>query len=145
MVLTGKRIMDFREMTAEDAAFVAEHSISRGVFAKQEARTEWSYTLEDNGKVLGVGGIIMLTPTTAWAWLDITEYAMTRIKTCYRVISDWMMVLAKSKGIRRLQAYIDPSFPQAVRLAEHLNFHRESTMKNFLGDKDADMYVRGVI
>ena len=134
--------MDFREMATEDAAFVAQHSISRGVFAKQPGRLEWSYTLEDDGKVLAVGGLILLTPSTAWAWVDLTDYAMPRIKTCYRVISDWMTMLAKANNIRRLQAYIDPEFPQAVRLAEHLNFHREATMEKFIGDRPADMYVK---
>jgi RimJ/RimL family protein N-acetyltransferase len=53
-----------------------------------------------------------------------------------------MEILAKDKGIKRGQAYVDVNFPEAIRLVEHLGFERESIMKRFIGDGDAAMYAR---
>ena len=129
-------------MLESDVEFVANHSISRGIFHKMPERTEWSYALEHDGKVLGIGGMVMITPTVAWCWIDLTHYAAEHITSVYRVIKEWTEILAKDKGIRRAQAYVDCSFPEAIRTAQHLGFVRESVMPNFIDDKPAIMFVR---
>ncbi len=48
----------------------------------------------------------------------------------------------KEKGIKRLQAYIDPDFEEAIRTAEHLGFVWESDMENFDNGKKALMYKK---
>ena len=134
--------MIFREMLQSDIDFVKDHSVSRGILGKQPERTDYCYALEHEGKILGIGGIRLINMTTAWAWVDITDCAGEHIIVGYRVIKEWMDILTKEKGIRRLQAYIDPDFPEAVRMIEHLGFEYEFTMKDFLPNGDAYMYKR---
>lgn len=134
--------MNFREMIQSDVDFVKDHSVSRGIFYKQPEVTDFSYTLEHEGEILGIGGIRLINPTTAWAWIDMTHYAGNHIIAVYRVIKEWMDILCKEKGIKRLQAYIEMDFPEAIRMVRHLGFKEESVMKNFMGDKDAFMFVR---
>jgi len=134
--------MIFREMTKKDVEFMKDHSASRGILNKQPKITDFCYTLEHEGKVLGIGGIRLITLTTAWCWVDISDCAKGHIIVGYRTIKEWLNKLVEEKGIKRLQAYIEPDFPEALRMIKHLGFRYESTMKNFLPDGDAYLYSR---
>ncbi|KKL27675.1 hypothetical protein LCGC14_2382790 [marine sediment metagenome] len=134
--------MEFRELKQEDIDAVKDNSVSRGILSKQPEVIDFGYTLEHEGKILGIGGIRLINTTTAWAWVDLTHYAGERIITVYRVIKEWMEILAKDKGIKRLQAYIETDFEEAIRLVKHLGFHYEYTMSKFVGNKPACMFVR---
>lgn len=119
-----------------------DHSASRGIFSKQPEVTDFSYCLEHEDKVLGVGGIQMINHSTSWVWLDLTDNFKDHVPTVYRIIKEWMEILCKQKGIKRLQAYILPDFPEAMRMVEHLGFLYESRMEKFADDKDAFMYKK---
>ncbi len=134
--------MDFRELKQSDIDFVADHSVSRGILSKQPEIIDFSYALEHEGEILGIGGIRLINETTCWLWLDLTTYAGSHITTVYRVIKEWLAILMKDKGIIRAQAYIECNFPQAIRMVEHLGLHRESIMENFVGDKPAYLFVK---
>lgn len=134
--------MNFRELKQEDIEAVKDDSISRGILSKQPEVIDFSYALEHEGKILGIGGIRLINLTTAWCWLDFTHYAGEHIITVYRVIKEWTEILVKDKGIKRLQAYIEMDFPEAIRIVEHLGFYRESTMPKFVGNKSAYLYVK---
>lgn len=134
--------MIFRETTQEDLDFMADHSVSRGIAKYQPECIDYCYTLEHEGKPLGIGGFRLINKTTAWAWLDLTDLADSHIAVCYRVIKEWMDKFVEEHQLKRLQAYIECDFSEAIRLAQHLGFGWESTMENFMGDKDAFMYKR---
>lgn len=134
--------MKFREMTTKDYEYLKDHSISRGIFKNTPLVTEYSYSLEHEGILLGSGGFRLINETTAWCWLDMTQEAKSHLQTAYRVIKEWMDDFVKDKGIIRLQAYIDPNFPEAIRIVQHLGFERESNMERFYPDRDAYMYKR---
>ena len=134
--------MNFRETTKEDLDFVADNSVSRGISKRQPERIEYSYTLEHEGKVLGIGAFRLINATTAWIWCDITHLAANHMIVVYRVMKEWTEIFVKEHGIRRLQAYIELDFPEAIRMITHLGYHRESIMKHFIEDKDAYLYVR---
>ena len=134
--------MEFRELKREDIDFVKDNSISRGVLHKQPEVIDYGYCLEHEGKILGIGGIRLINLTTAWCWLDLTHYAGKHITTVYRVIKEWTEILVKDKGIKRLQAYIETDFPEAIRIVEHLDFRQESIMPRFVGNKPAFLYVK---
>jgi RimJ/RimL family protein N-acetyltransferase len=134
--------MEFRETTQKDLDFLADHSVSRGITKHQPECVDYCYTLEHEGKVLGIGGFRLINLTTAWCWLDMSDLAGGHIITSYRVSKKWMEIFAKEHGIKRLQAYIEASFPEAIRTVEHLGFHKESTMSNFVGNQPAYLYVR---
>lgn len=134
--------MIFRETTEKDLIFVANHSVSRGILKRQPEKIDYCYTLEHEGKPLGVGGFRLINETTMWAWVDITDCAGSHIIPAYRVLKEWIDIFVKEHGIKRLQAYIEMDFPEAIRMVQHLGFEKESIMKRFVGDKDASMYVK---
>lgn len=134
--------MEFRALKQEDIDAVKDDSISRGILSKQPETIDFNYTLEHEGKVLGIGGIRLINMTTAWAWVDLTHYASEHIITVYRVIREWMEILAKDKGIKRLQCYVEVDFPKSKRMVEHLGFRSKYTMPKFVGNKSAYLYVR---
>ena len=134
--------MEFRQATQEDLAFVADHSISRGIQKLQPEQTEFMYTLEHNGDPLGIGGFRLINTHTAWCWLDMTDRAGGHIIVFYRVLKEWIDQFIADHKLTRLQAYVECDFNEAINMVQHLGFHKESIMKNFMGDKDAFMYVR---
>ena len=134
--------MKFRETTQEDLDFVANHSVSRGILKRQPERIDYCYTLEHEGEPLGIGGFRLINLTTAWCWLDMTDRAGSHIIPAYRVIKERIDIFVKEHGIKRLQAYVELDFPEAIRMVQHLGFEKESIMKSFVGDKDASLYAR---
>lgn len=119
-----------------------DKSVSRGILKQIPERIDYCYTLELDGKILGIGGFRLINATTAWAWVDMTELAKEHVIAVYRIIKEWMEIFVKDHNIKRLQAYIEPDFPKAIRMAQHLGFEKESIMKGFMPNGDAYMYVR---
>lgn len=134
--------MEFRETTQEDLDFMANHSVSRGIAKYQPECIDYVYTLEHKGKPLGIGGFRLINRTTAWAWVDMTDLAGSHIVTFYRTMKEWIDKFVEEHQLKRLQAYIECDFPEAIRMVKHLGFKWESDMKNFMDDRDAYMYIR---
>jgi hypothetical protein len=134
--------MKIRELTMEDIDYVKTRSISRGIFHKLPAQTEWSYALVDGEKTMVVGGIHMINQSTAFCWIDMTEESKSQIILVYRVIKQWMEELVRVHGIIRLQAYTEFNFPEADRVLDHLGFSIESEMRKFVGDYPAKLWVK---
>lgn len=132
--------MEFRETTQDDLDYVADHSVSRGIQKLCPEQTDFCYTLEHDGVPLQIGGFRLINSTTVWCWVDMTTHAYSIV--CYRAMKEWIDIFVKEHGIKRLQAYVECDFTEAIRLVQHLGFKKESTMKNFVGDKDAFLYVR---
>ena len=134
--------MNFRAMTTEDYEYLKDHSASRGIFKNTPEVTEYSFSLEHKGELLASGGFRLINLSTAWCWLDMTHHAGSHIQTLYRVVKEWIEKFTEDKNIKRLQAYVDPDFPEGIRLVQHLGFERESNMELFYGDRDAYLYKR---
>ncbi len=133
--------MILRETTIEDLQFVAEHSISRGT-KERPKQYDFPITVEHEGEVMCTGGFRMITTTTAWCYLNLTDRAGGHMVHLYRIIRDWIDNFAKENNIRRLQAYVEEDFKEGISLVKHLDFEWESNMVNFSGNKDAAMYRR---
>lgn len=134
--------MEFRETTQEDLEYMAEHSTSRGIVKNQPERIDYCYTLEHEGKVLGIGGFRFINLTTAWCWLDVSDKNQPYWPESFPAMRDWIDIFVKDHNIKRLQAYVECDFEIAIRMMKHLGFKWESDMENFMGDKDAFMFVR---
>jgi len=134
--------MEFREATKEDFEFVANHSISHGISKYQPECIDYAFTLEHDGVPLGIGGFRLINSATAWCWVDMADTSGKHIIIVYRVIKEWIEKFAEEHKLKRLQAYIKPDFPEAIRMVQHLGFERESNMEGFLPDGDAFMYKR---
>ena len=134
--------MEFRETTKEDLEFAENHTISRGIQKHSPEQIDYCYTLEHEGKPLMIGGFSMINRTTAWCWVDITDESGKNIIRIYRIIKEWIDQFCKDHKLIRLQAYVECDFDEAIRMVKHLGFKKESIMANFMGDKDAYMFVR---
>ena len=134
--------MNFREAVQSDFDYLADHSISRGIQKRLPEQVDYVYVLEHEGAVLCLGGFQMANLTTAWCWIDISSEVGDHIVMMYRVIRDWIEKFCKDHKIRRLQAYVECDFSEAITLVQHLGFHKESIMKKFMGDNDAFMYAK---
>jgi len=134
--------MIFRPAIQEDLDYMADHSTSRGVQKNHPEQTSYIYTLEDNGIPLGIGGFQLINHYTAWCWVDISPVGHENVRMSYRTIKNGIENFAIEHELTRLQAYVECDFPQAILMVKHLGFTEESIMKNFVGDKDAFMYVR---
>lgn len=134
--------VNFRELKQEDIDAVKNDSISRGILSKQPESIDFGYTLEHEGKVLGIGGFRLINMTTIWCWTDWTHFAREHTITAYRTVREYIDIFAKEHKIKRAQAYVECSFPEAIRMVEHLGFHRESVMPNFVENESAYLYVK---
>jgi len=133
--------MKIRDLTTDDLNFMAEHSVSRGL-KEYPATVDLSFALEDDGQLIGTGGLKLLNKTSAWCWMDWTAEAKGTPYTVFRIVDEYLEKLAKDLGLRCVMAAVRIDFPEAIRTVEHLGFQREGTMVRFYGDSDADFYVR---
>jgi len=135
--------MNFRITQPEDIEQLRLNGVSGGKYDPQ-AEVDFCATLEQDGKVLIVGGIRKITPTTAWAYAELTSDAGSYIYTVYRVTREWLDKLCKDNGVLRLQAWVETGHPNRIRWVEHLGFKKEyGPMRHFAGkDVSADIYVK---
>jgi len=134
--------MNFRQATDNDLAFAGKHSISHGCFSEMPEITDYVYTLDHEGVVLAVGGLKMMNPWSAWAWFDLTGFAMQYKTVVFRTIRSFLDGVMQEKKIERIMAAVEVDFDRAIRTAERLGFEREGLMPRFMGSKAAYMYVR---
>ena len=136
--------MLLRETTQDDLEYMASNSISRGVTKSCTGQVSFMYTLERDDKPLGIGGFRLITPTTAWCWVDMADLAPKYLITGIRLLKDQIDKFAKEHNLKRLQAYVQYDFKEAIKLVEFLGFEKEfeKPMKNFVDDKDAYMYIK---
>lgn len=133
--------MNLRQATADDIAKVAQTSISRGP-KEQPQSVDWVYALDDDGEILAVGGFKVLNATVAWLWIDLAEAARGKMVFVYRVIRSYIDGWAGKQGFKRLMAAVDCTFPEGIRLVEHLGFEREATLERFFDTGPAYLYAR---
>lgn len=134
--------MNIRTLTIDDITAMKDVSISRGAIHQSVDWIEFNYAVEHDGELLAIGGIRIITPTTAWAWTDLSYNSKKHMVRIYRIISEWLTVLIEDNHLDRLQTYIEMDFPEAISWIEHLGFKRESIMRKFLDGKDVYMYAR---
>lgn len=134
--------MEIRELEQSDIEKMKDKSISRGILDKMPPQIDFSFCLENEGTVLAIGGILLITETTAWAWLDLSEDSLDYTATVYRTVKDWMEKLVAIHKIKRLQAYVECDFAKGVRMVKHLGFIKEHIMPRFVGEKSAYLYVK---
>lgn len=134
--------MRLRKPTPEDLEYMSEHCLNRKRETKQLDAIDELVTLEHEGKPLLIGGFRMITTSTAWCWIDISDEIGGNLIQSYRVIKEWIELFIKERDLTRLQSFVRTDFDAAIRLVEHLGFKQESKMPNFYRDGDAFMYVR---
>jgi hypothetical protein len=102
-----------------------------------------SFSVKDNGKIVGAGGILELWPGVGEAWSVFSKRLKCKPFFLHRRASRILADMIKMRQYHRIQAVIDESDYYAVSWARRLGFRWESVMKKFGADgKDYAMYVR---
>jgi hypothetical protein len=135
--------MKIRPMTFADGEFVREHSAFKEFYQKEPSQMVYSVAVEQDNDVIAVGGLVQITRNTAWAWCEITTFVENHKIELVRLMREYLDMMVKELRLSRLQAWIDPTRPEAIRLICHLGFIEEYEMKDFLGpDKPAMLYMK---
>ena len=136
--------MILREATVEDLQAVAEHSISRGL-KHVPSVLDFVYCIDEGGP-LAVGGLRLLTPRVAIAWIDLSERALDYTKSLFRQTKEWLDLMIATHELKVIEAYVEPDFPQAIAFVNHLGFKLQSEIPRFYADdKTGLLYVRQAI
>jgi hypothetical protein len=135
--------MEFRQSTEEDLKFVEKYSLYPSSGKVISDQIDFIYTLDHGDYILGVGGFRLITDSTAWAWIDLTEYVGSHLVMTLRVIKEYMEIFCRDHHIRRLQAWVERGFTEGLRTVRHAGFVEEYMMHDFLGKgRDAIMFVK---
>jgi hypothetical protein len=133
--------MKLRMATEADLLAVSQSTISRGP-KNPSAVIDYVYALEHEGVTLAVGGFRSVNATSAWAWFDLAAPAMQQIRTVYRTTCELLDTLMREQGWTLVMAVVDPTFPEAIRTAEHLGFEFQFLLKRYFGKEPAMLYSR---
>ena len=135
---------EFRAMTAQDHETMMAHCLYEQQKENPQAPYFETFAYEHHGELFGCGGFQMITETTAWCWVALTDLISSRYVPAYRVIKEFLEKWCLENGIVRLQAWVKQDFIEGERLVEHLNFQKEGDhMKDFCGKGvSAQLYVK---
>ena len=86
--------------------------------------------LDDDSRVIGAAGIMVVHPGVGEAWLLTAPLASARIIPAFRILRRWLDQMQDQLKLRRVQALIVPT-PQAAKLSGMLGFEPEGLMRQF--------------
>ena len=103
----------------------------------------WAYTLMVDEKPVACVGLILQDFGKAEAWALFAKDFQKHILNIYRIIRAGLDMAFKKKNLMRIQATIDPSYPETIRWIESLGFEKEGCLRRF-GPQGQDflMYSR---
>jgi RimJ/RimL family protein N-acetyltransferase len=105
----------------------------------------WAYTLMVDDVPVACIGLVLQEWGKAEAWALFSNSFRDHILTIYRLIKVGLKMAFHEKNLRRIQATIDPSYPETVKWMESLGFECEGRLKNYgPGENHPDhlMYAR---
>jgi hypothetical protein len=101
------------------------------------------FTVLEDEKILGCGGMIMQWPGVGLMWLMATKEFRRRPRTLLKISNDILQRIRSKLSIHRFQVYVDPAEPRHVRFVEALGFTFEGRMIQHTVDrKDHLLYAR---
>jgi hypothetical protein len=103
-----------------------------------------SYSVEDKGDILFVGGCVEIHEGVAELWSILSSDAIRRQGSFItRGIRDYLNMLQLEHGYHRLFTLVEASFVEGHRWAQILGFKMEAVLKKYRPDKrDVAVYVR---
>jgi hypothetical protein len=127
--------------------FVKEESFICSAMMDPAARRQWfyptlSYTAVEDGKIYGAFGIVPLAHGRGLAWAVFDRNISPKRFTTVAKRAKFMMEEMFNLHFFRLEAYIQPGYEQAHRLAKVFKFEKEGRMRKFDGINDYDLYAR---
>ena len=113
------------KMVPEPLAGVTSSSLGKAYFSPGSQ----ALCLLVEGRPVFAGGIVNLEWHRGEAWLLPTPYFRTHIKSCFRLMQEWLPKMAEWGGFVRVQATCPEESSEI--LFRHLGFEYEATLKHF--------------
>ncbi len=138
-------MMEFRQATQEDLAFVRQYPFENAVkcYPYMECPDDNTYTVIYESKIVAVGGLHVRWEGVGLLWLMLTEDCKKNgfhSVLALAAIKEKTEHLININNLWRAEANIRVDFTQAVKMIEFLGFHYECTMEKYAPDK-TDMYL----
>lgn len=140
--------MKFRKATQEDLDYVKADPFEGSVkdYPYMQVPDENCYTAVFEGKIVGVGGLVIHWEGMAEVWLILTNACKKddfHGIVALEAIRKKMNKLLKTNKIRRAQATVRTDFPQAIRMIEFFGFKWEGLLEKYCPDGgNAHRYAR---
>jgi len=134
--------MELRDLRQSDLDYCRDNDISHSKFDTEQCIYTW--TLLEDGDILGIGGLQIITNNCAWVWASLTNNATKYKVTLLRTIRDYMETTCTNAGVTRIQAWSEIGFDKSKRLLEHLGFKPEGEPMVGFVEKNisAQLYVK---
>lgn len=125
----------------EHAALIQLQTMQFGVsidVADQITGPAW--TGEVDGQPIICAGFMPIWEGRAFAWALLAQSAGRHMAAVHRAARERI----RAARFRRLEAYVDPRYPQAARWVSMLGFQREGLLRRFTpAGEDMEIYCRG--
>ena len=93
--------------------------------------TEYAYTLEHNGEILGSAGFVSPWPGVANGWGFFSELIYKYPLTLHKAMISMIAKLEEKHNLIRLQAECLKGYDKAIKWLIHLGFEYEGEMRNY--------------
>jgi RimJ/RimL family protein N-acetyltransferase len=99
---------------------------------------------KSDGKILGCGGIKVISPGVGEAWALFCDEIGLYAKECKEYAVHYLSALVKEMGLQRLQCVVYADEKIKVRYVKALGFEAEGTMRKFKDGRDCVMLAMTV-
>lgn len=89
------------------------------------------FTGRKNGEIVACGGVFILWPGVAEAWMMPTKLIRKEVRFVFRMVSNALQSLALGLDLHRVQAVALEGFPESGRWLKHLGFHEEGQLERY--------------
>lgn len=128
-------LLDINPHPLHEIKYVNEESY------KEAAEQKGSVSIFHDGSCIACMGIITLYEGRGYIWSIMGEDAGKHMVKIHKIATSLLEQIAPT--MRRIEAYVDCDFPQAIRWIKMLGFEKEGIMKNFNPNgTDASLWAR---
>lgn len=133
-----------RKLEPDDVKIVRQNPLEEAVKNYPEMYPpETAFAGVVDGKVVGIGGIVVFWEGVAEGWLILSKDILNQKTDSYRCIKEMMSIVIKKFYLRRLQITVRTDYQRGIKMVERLGFVREGLMKFYCPDKcDAYVYAK---
>lgn len=129
-------MIEIREALQSDFDYVKNNPIDANVVKDflDVKLSGWAKTAICDGKILGLGGVIVFWPHVGEGWYCLSKEANNHKAAMVVCIKKIIMQAFKELDLHRLQSTIRVDFIRAIKLAEFVGFKCEGKMAKYTTD-----------